>query len=113
HHLLLDGWSLGLVHRDLLRAHGALERGEAVAWAPAAPYRDYVRWLAARDLAVSREFWRNYLVDYETPASLPRLEAPAGEECDAADHTVSLGPELSAALRAMAAQASVTLNTLL
>lgn len=112
HHLLLDGWSLGLVQRDLLRAYAA-EDGAAAAPAPA-PYRDYVRWLAGRDLAASRRHWTEYLAEFDAATNLPVLaRAAADAPVVAADRTLELGTELSGALRALAARTGVTLNIVL
>ncbi|HWA09039.1 MAG TPA: amino acid adenylation domain-containing protein [Opitutaceae bacterium] len=108
HHLLLDGWSLGLVQRDLLRAYGG-KTG-----ASPAPFRDYIRWLAARDLAASRKYWADHLAGFEAATNLPgRARPDAGSPFVAADQTLELGEGLSGELRALAARTGVTLNTVL
>ncbi|HVU25270.1 MAG TPA: amino acid adenylation domain-containing protein [Opitutus sp.] len=108
HHLLLDGWSLGLVQRDLLRAYAG-EAGPSPV-----PFRDYIRWLAGRDLASSRKYWAEYLADFGAATPLPVLTKPAADAPFlAADHALELGESLSSGLRALAARAGVTLNTVL
>ena len=43
HHALIDGWSMGLLIREIFERYGAAAGAPAM---PAAPsYRDYVRWL--------------------------------------------------------------------
>src|SRR5690349_1732364 len=44
HHLLLDGWSAGIVLGEMARLYGALRRGEEPALPPCRPYRDYIAW---------------------------------------------------------------------
>ncbi len=111
HHLLLDGWSLGLLQRDLLAAY---EKGADAFPAPAAGYRDYVRWLERRDLAASRRHWAGYLEGFDAATGLPRCAGTGeGVAPAVADHTLELGPALSAALRALAARSAVTLNIIL
>jgi amino acid adenylation domain-containing protein/non-ribosomal peptide synthase protein (TIGR01720 family) len=113
HHLLLDGWSLGIVHRDLLQANRALAAGEPIVWTTASPYRDYVGWLARRDHPASRAFWAGYLADYEQPATVARFGGGAdGARFEPAEHTLDLGAKMSGELRALAARAAVTLNIL-
>lgn len=108
HHLLLDGWSLGLVQRDLLLAYAGEARTSPV------PFRDYIRWLAARDLAASRNHWADYLAGFDVATGLPVLAKPAADApCIAADHLLELGDKLSDGLRVLAARAGVTLNTVL
>ena len=113
HHVLLDGWSLGIVHRDLLQIYETRAAGGRAQLPAAVPYRNYVRWLATRDAAASRKFWADYLDGYEQTASLPRL-LPATESAmfAAGEHVVELEPELCAKVRALAARAGVTLNIL-
>ena len=71
-HIILDGWSLGILHRDLLQIYRSLSISTGLALPEPAPYRDYVRWLATRDAVASRTFWSDYLAAY------PKLAAQAG-----------------------------------
>ncbi|MEO0408900.1 MAG: condensation domain-containing protein, partial [Cyanobacteria bacterium P01_A01_bin.135] len=49
HHLLLDGWSVPLLLRELLVAYQAFEQGRSPALASPRPYRDYIAWLKQQD----------------------------------------------------------------
>ena len=107
HHVLLDGWSLGLVHRDLF----ALYTGEAQL-EPSVPYRDYVRWLEQTPPAAARTFWTDYLAGYEATSSVPHDPLNQGPSSHA-EYTTVLGVELSNALRTLAADSGATLATVL
>ena len=75
HHIILDGWSAGILQEEL----AALYSG-GPALPPAPPYRRFVDWLATRDREASRRFWAGYLAGYERQASIPGLDiggAPA------------------------------------
>lgn len=71
HHLILDGWSIPMLLRELFTQYLAL-RGDAAAPAleERRPYRDYVEWLAAQDLARAERFWRRSLAGFRTPTPL-------------------------------------------
>ncbi|MFC8527726.1 condensation domain-containing protein [Nocardia sp. NPDC057227] len=56
HHILLDGWSLGVLFGELRALYAA--GGAAEALPAARPYRDYIGWLAARDMSEAQRWWR-------------------------------------------------------
>ncbi|WP_179272367.1 amino acid adenylation domain-containing protein [Streptomyces sp. XY006] len=65
HHLVLDGWSVQLLLDELFRlyARGGREDGMP----PAAPYRDYLAWLAGQDRAAAEDVWRDVLKGVDEP----------------------------------------------
>ncbi|WP_306359970.1 non-ribosomal peptide synthetase [Nocardia sp. CC227C] len=109
HHILLDGWSVPLVLRDLLALYAADEPLPA----PAGSFRDYLAWNHGRDLAATMRAWRRAL----DGVTAPSLVAPATRTRDSAVTTATqrwfLDAETTAALGAVAADAGVTVNTVL
>ncbi|WP_120313386.1 non-ribosomal peptide synthetase, partial [Mycobacterium mantenii] len=68
HHILLDGWSLPILLREIFTSY----YGERL---PAAgSYRAFLTWLADRDLDAAREAWGEVLNGFHTPT----LVAPEG-----------------------------------
>src|SRR5262249_40914387 len=61
HHLLLDGWSLGLLLHTLFSLYEGLCQGHEVSLAPSRPYHDYIDWLQTQNLAAAASFWRDTL----------------------------------------------------
>ncbi|MEQ4205501.1 amino acid adenylation domain-containing protein [Actinopolymorpha sp. B9G3] len=59
HHLVVDGWSLPVLVRELMAAYA--EGGQAHGLPAAVPYRDYLAWVAGRDRAASRARWQRSL----------------------------------------------------
>ena len=49
HHVLMDGWSLPIVLREVLLAYAGLVQNRPVALPRPAPYRDYIAWLSRQD----------------------------------------------------------------
>ncbi|MYW19366.1 amino acid adenylation domain-containing protein [Streptomyces sp. SID2955] len=104
HHILLDGWSMPILEADL----AALVAGRPLP--PAAPYRDYLAWLARQDREKAETAWAQALEGLE-PA--PPLAPPAGADDGSCDRAaVRLPAGLTTALGRRAAEAGVTLNTL-
>ncbi|NET38146.1 MAG: non-ribosomal peptide synthetase, partial [Cyanothece sp. SIO1E1] len=70
HHLLLDGWSLTHIYREVLAFYTQIHQGETLELAPPRPFRDYIIWQRQQDLAKAEEFWRRSLQGISTPTSL-------------------------------------------
>ncbi|MFE7465433.1 amino acid adenylation domain-containing protein [Streptomyces sp. NPDC057499] len=102
HHILLDGWSMAVVERDL----AALVAGGALP--PATPYRDYLVWLGGQDRHKAEAAWAESLEGLEHPALL----APSGPDTVSDRARRWLSAELTATLTRRAADTGVTLNTL-
>ncbi|QMU77307.1 amino acid adenylation domain-containing protein [Streptacidiphilus sp. PB12-B1b] len=104
HHILLDGWSVPVLQRDL----DALVRGLPLP--PAAQYRDYAAWLARQDPDRALQTWRRALHGLPAPGApqAPQtLRVPGALEVV----EVEVEPALVAAVAARAAEAAVTVNT--
>ena len=113
HHILIDGWCFYLIAEDFFRIYLALSAGTVPTLPEIAPYRRYVEWLDQFDLAGAREYWREYLRDYDALAGVPtQTQAAAGVASHTRCHTVQLDPELTSAINALAASLQVTVNTM-
>jgi surfactin family lipopeptide synthetase C len=110
HHLLLDGWSLHHVLDDVQAAYRALVGGAPVKLPARRPYADYIAWLQAQDADAAEAFWRTALADVDGPTRL-RLPVPGPAETDARSYDLEVDAASTAALRAAARSARVTLNT--
>ncbi len=73
HHILLDGWCIGLLLKELFIHYGALCQGKDVPVShleQTRPYRDYVAWLQEQDLPQAETFWRKSLSGFTAPTQL-------------------------------------------
>lgn len=75
HHILLDGWSLSIISRDVSHFYNA--RCRHLEWSPkpSRPYRDYINWLARQDLREAEAFWRGRLSGFSRPTPLGQPES--------------------------------------
>ncbi|HEX2092660.1 MAG TPA: non-ribosomal peptide synthase/polyketide synthase, partial [Longimicrobiaceae bacterium] len=113
HHLVLDGWSLSLVYRDVVAGYGARLLGRAPEPSRDRPYREYVAWLLGRDDRGAEDFWRDALdgAPVPTPFGVDHPTGAASEEGEAVLlRTMDEG--VSAAVREAAARYGLTANTL-
>jgi len=114
HHLLLDGWSVSLLLKDLFALYDALCRGQEVRLPAVRPYRDYIGWLQKQDRNDAETFWRRYLEGFTTPTPMPFGEPTAdrADSSSAGKQLLQLGAELTARLNSFARQHQLTLSTI-
>ncbi|WP_329184015.1 non-ribosomal peptide synthetase [Streptomyces sp. NBC_01428] len=112
HHILLDGWSLPLVLRDLFELYERFARGDdAAGLAPAPSFRRHLAWLAGQDVTAAEGAWRAALDDLDEPT----LVTPGGTPHRAvfpARMVTHLPEELTAQLGRFSRARGLTVNTL-
>ncbi|OBG61749.1 non-ribosomal peptide synthetase [Mycobacterium sp. E735] len=69
HHIVIDGWSMPVFVNEMMTLYRA---GGDVSALPATPrpYRDYIGWLAGRDLQAGQRVWREHLAGLPGPTLL-------------------------------------------
>ncbi|MDF3308306.1 amino acid adenylation domain-containing protein [Rhodococcus sp. T2V] len=103
HHIVLDGWSMPLLVRELFTAYrGGDSRTERP---DSSPYRDFLEWLAARDTDASARAWAAALDGITEPA------APADDTPTTSESVLELSEEDTRTLTARASELGVTLST--
>ncbi|MEM1252994.1 MAG: amino acid adenylation domain-containing protein [Cyanobacteria bacterium P01_H01_bin.21] len=111
HHILIDGWSLQLLFRDVFTFYEGFYQGQPPQLSAPRPYRDYVAWLSTQDSTKAAAFWTPLLQGFQKTTPLKYDKVPHL----APDHkiqTLSLGDAGTAALQNLAQSAHLTLNTL-
>ena len=114
-HLVVDGWSVGILFSEFVEAYRAYHRGGEPLLAPPGAHRDYVAWWKGRDTAEDTAFWTEHLAGHRLPSPL-HLGAPSGAPPEADDDLPHDRVEISLAdleprLRAFARERRVTLHT--
>ncbi len=123
HHILMDGWSVGIVQSEFMEIYESIRRGVKPSLPPVAPYSRYVRLLQSRDREASLEYWREYLSGYEQVAVVPGKVRPGasapgesssgrGASYELRKHVFELGEDVSRGLRDAASSLQVTVNAL-
>jgi amino acid adenylation domain-containing protein len=119
HHIVADGWSFGVLARELAAAYAAARAGRPAALPPlATDYADYAREqrraLAGGELARQLSWWRERLKGappfLDLPTDRPRAAVASSR---GARRSRVLPPELQAALRELAAREGCTLFVVL
>jgi amino acid adenylation domain-containing protein len=110
-HLVLDGWSIGLLIKEVFENYEARQRGEQITRGAARPYRDYIQWLREQDVGKAEQYWRKQLrgMTAPTPLGIEPVLTALTKQKGHGEQGIPLGP----ALRAFARQQKLTLNTVI
>ncbi|RFS88732.1 non-ribosomal peptide synthetase [Serratia marcescens] len=115
HHIVSDGWSTGILLRELGALYGAFRRGEADPLPPPTlQYPDYAAWqrryLTPERLAAQAQYWRETLSDAPALLTLPTdRPRPTVQSFSGAEVPIAIDAELTQALRQFSRQHGGTL----
>ncbi|MGH3754912.1 MAG: amino acid adenylation domain-containing protein, partial [Pseudonocardiaceae bacterium] len=110
HHILLDGWSMPVLIRELLVLYA--QHGDPTGLGRVTPYRDYLAWLTTQDQAEAQHAWAQALAGLQQPT---RLAAPGAARAPAIpEHiTAEVPSDLATALHDHTRRHGLTLNTVI
>ncbi|MFI6773701.1 amino acid adenylation domain-containing protein [Nocardia sp. NPDC050412] len=109
HHILLDGWSMPLLMRDVLVLYAT--RGDRSALPRVPSYRTFLSWLAGRDQADSERAWAQALSGVDEPTQL--ASQPRAAEGRGIGRVVTeIDADRTRRITERAAELGVTVNTL-
>lgn len=112
HHIILDGWCFGPLFEDFFAWYDRFcaEPDAVVEDREEVPYGAYIRWLAEQDRSRAHEHWARYLDGYQAEVGAPYFDIAYDGPITTAEHSFSLGSELSQRLTALARDSRATLN---
>ncbi len=111
HHIIVDGWSLGILFRDLLEMYQRLSAGQPHAPAREQHYNKYADWLNRLDRDQSLAFWQTYLHGYDTATLLPQKRLKQSEAYRPEISTLRLDRAATGSIVSLARASGVTVNT--
>ena len=115
HHIVLDGWSIPLLVRELLMRYAAdgLPVERAPADLPETPsYRAYLEWLMHRDMETSLAAWEDALEGVDEPTLLAP-STPIAEQLVPEEVGVDLPDSVRDGLGALVQRSGITMNTVI
>ncbi|NEW09286.1 amino acid adenylation domain-containing protein [Paenibacillus sp. SYP-B3998] len=114
HHILMDGWCIGIVMKEFIETYRLLQARQQVALLPRIrPYSEYIRWLMGRNRDEAAAYWDRQLEGCAGAAALPwRRRLPeAGYRQEQAN--LLLDEAMTRKLNALGQSSRVTVSTLL
>ena len=110
HHILLDGWSMPILMKDLLVLYAT--RGETSVLPRVRPYRNFLAWLSRRDLDDSLDAWRRAFAGLDDPTLISQRGSADADSPAIAEKKFVLSGADAARLSDRASELGVTMNTL-
>ncbi|MCP4218602.1 MAG: amino acid adenylation domain-containing protein [bacterium] len=112
HHIIMDGWCLGILFKDFLQVYLSIVNDKPLALEPAVPYRNYIDWLDKQDKDQHMSYWTEYLEGYIQAVGLPpRTTAAAETEYHLEEETYTLQAGLSTTITDLTRSSRVTVNS--
>ncbi|HEY4457772.1 MAG TPA: amino acid adenylation domain-containing protein [Pseudonocardiaceae bacterium] len=107
HHLILDGWSMSLVVKELVVRYGQHAQGAPTELVAGPEFRRYVDWIDRQDNEQAATFWHDQLTGHTTPPPLAHSRDHA-TDTDQIGEIVLRAPQ---SLRDRARAEGLTLNS--
>jgi amino acid adenylation domain-containing protein/non-ribosomal peptide synthase protein (TIGR01720 family) len=113
HHILMDGWCMGIIFKELTRQYLSLKQGKPVELEPVTPYGKYIQWLEDQDKQEGLRYWQTYLEEYRQLAGFRQKNQSPGNnhQYKLEEYRVVFNEVLTANLNEIAAKNQVTLNS--
>ncbi|MBR8840828.1 MAG: amino acid adenylation domain-containing protein, partial [Stigonema ocellatum SAG 48.90 = DSM 106950] len=112
HHLLMDGWCMYIIFKEVLAFYEARQKAHPLYLKAPFPFGNYILWLQQQNLSQAETFWRQTLQGFTNPTSLLTIgdQSNQSETCDR--QHFQLSETVSATLQSLVQEQNLTLNTL-
>ncbi|QUH28820.1 non-ribosomal peptide synthetase [Vallitalea guaymasensis] len=112
HHIIMDGWCLAIVIKELFEIYVALKEKQELDNKEIHPYSDYIQWFYKQNKEDAIEYWDKYLEGIETESIVPNFTSNVTEEKYVLkEHIFEIEEGITEKLRLIAKDNKVTENT--
>ncbi|WP_026883714.1 non-ribosomal peptide synthetase, partial [Clostridium akagii] len=112
HHIIMDGWSVGIVMKEMVEMYKALGDGKKIVMGETQAYNDYLLWLDKCNKSEALEYWKSYLNGYEKTVGFPQLSAHR-EGFEYKKSIKKVDEKLTSRLKNIAEKNNLTLNAII
>ncbi|WP_228451351.1 condensation domain-containing protein, partial [Chryseobacterium sp. ON_d1] len=111
HHIIMDGWCLGILINDFTTFLGGLQQGLVIPLPEAEKYSSYIQWLSAVDKEASLSYWKAYLEGITSPTVLPFVNGRGEEHSDYLTESLIVKDDDFKNIEDFCHDSGITLNT--
>jgi len=112
HHLLLDGWGLPVILKEVMMFYQANTGGENLRLPTPPPYSDYISWLQQQDMEKAKQFWTKRLAGFSSPTPMMVNRHHETQDTGYGKERLIFSQDESDKLNVLAKESKVTLNTM-
>ncbi|WP_143328987.1 condensation domain-containing protein, partial [Clostridium puniceum] len=112
HHIIMDGWCIGIIMQEAISMYKALCAGEKIVFEKTEPYSKYLEWLDKQNKSEALEYWKSYLNEYKQEAELPMLNKKS-DSFDNKEEIIILEKTMTLKLKGLADTNSITINAVI
>ncbi|MBL3657518.1 non-ribosomal peptide synthetase/type I polyketide synthase [Fulvivirga sediminis] len=113
HHIIIDGWCVGIIFSELFRIYYGLCESKPIQLLPAPSYAHYQDWLNTRNKDRARAYWKELLSGYSSLAEITSQSTFLKDEYENEVIQLGLNQDRTERIKKVASQAGVTLNVAL
>ncbi|MCY8517202.1 non-ribosomal peptide synthetase [Bacillus atrophaeus] len=115
HHIILDGWSLGIVIKELFHMYSKVSKGEYLSrkFDSSMDFVNYIDWIQKQDRSNAFKYWKKYLAGIEHQTFLPgrRTNEQGSKKFNVFEF--ELTSELTRDLKEVSVKSGVSLNSVI
>jgi len=112
HHILMDGWCIGILINDFYQLLKGVKSGTPAPLAKPTPYANYIKWINAIDQKASLNYWSEYLKEYSSSVEVPfKNESGVSELYSEVKKTFFIEDQLYAKVKNLCNELEITQNT--
>ncbi len=114
HHIIMDGWCLGIVFNEFFSIYNTLSKGAPLNLTPINEYKNYVDWIDKQDNNEARDYWKEYLGGYEQLTGIMASKS-AGKvrEYNKEEYIFRINKDLTLQLKNFASKNHATLSNVI
>ena len=109
--MIMDGWCIGLLLKDITNIYGSLIRGEEVNLGESYNYGSYIKWIQKQNVDESLSYWKNYLEGIEKSTVLMETDSK-NTDYSYAEYDVDLDKDYIEKVKELSRKYDVTESTI-
>ena len=113
HHIVLDGWSIPLITKDLFDFYVAITKNEMISTKSLGEYGDFIGYIKNKNKEEAKNYWSTYLDNYHGETNLPEKSVVDRESYIVKETLFNIENVLSEKLAEVAQKGKITFNNLM